>query len=158
MIKNLFIKNFTLIDELEVSFDKGLNILTGETGAGKSILIDAIDLAFGARSSKDQIKTDKALIELQVDLPESFPRQILDENGIELEDKTLIISREISLSGTRSRINGVLVTQNYVQELREYLIDIHSQHETYIYIQPKTHIDLLDSYGDMLIINYLRIS
>lgn len=151
MIKNLSIKNFVLIDNLEISFDKGLNILTGETGAGKSIIIDAIDLAFGARSSKEQIKTgtNKAIIELQLQLLDSFPTEILENNGIELEDNNyLIISREISLSGTRSRINGVLVTQNYVQELRKYLIDIHSQHETYNYIQPKTHIQLLDNYGN----------
>lgn len=151
MIKNLSIKNFVLIDNLEISFDKGLNILTGETGAGKSIIIDAIDLAFGARSSKEQIKTgtNKAIIELQLELSDSFPIKFLENNGIEPEDNNyLIISREISLSGTRSRINGVLVTQNYVQELRKYLIDIHSQHETYNYIQPKTHIHLLDNYGD----------
>lgn len=151
MIKSLFIKNFTLIDQLEILFNKGLNVLTGETGAGKSILIDAIDLAFGARASKDQIKTgsDKALLELHIKLSSEFPRFLLDENGIEVEDnEILVISREILQNSTRSRINGVLVTQNYVQNLREYLIDIHSQHETYAYIRPKTHIDLLDSYGD----------
>ncbi|OGH97559.1 MAG: DNA repair protein RecN [Candidatus Melainabacteria bacterium GWF2_32_7] len=151
MIKSLFINNFALIDELEVNFGKGLNILTGETGAGKSILIDAIDLVFGARSSKEQIKTgtNKALIELNVELSDNFPKNLLEENGIELEESNiLIISREISNTGTRSRINGVLITQNYIQSLREYLIDIHSQHETYNYIQPKTHITLLDSYGD----------
>jgi len=151
MIKSLFINNFALIDELEVNFGKGLNILTGETGAGKSILIDAIDLVFGARSSKEQIKTgtNKALIELNVELSDNFPKNLLKENGIELEESNiLIISREISNTGTRSRINGVLVTQNYIQSLREYLIDIHSQHETYNYIQLKTHITLLDSYGD----------
>ncbi|EKE03734.1 MAG: hypothetical protein ACD_20C00157G0011 [uncultured bacterium] len=151
MIKSLFINNFALIDKLEVNFGKGLNILTGETGAGKSILIDAIDLVFGARSSKEQIKTgtNKALIELQLKLPETFPKNLLNENGIDLEeDNSLIISREVSHTGTRSRVNGILVTQNYIQSLREYLIDIHSQHETYNYIQPKTHINLLDSYGD----------
>jgi len=151
VIKSLFINNFALIDKLEVNFGKGLNILTGETGAGKSILIDAIDLVFGARSSKEQIKTgtNKALIELQLKLPETFPKNLLNENGIDLEeDNSLIISREVSHTGTRSRVNGILVTQNYIQSLREYLIDIHSQHETYNYIQPKTHINLLDSYGD----------
>lgn len=151
MIKSLSINNFALIDQLEVNFGKGLNILTGETGAGKSILIDAIDLVFGARSSKEQIKTgtNKAIIELQVKLPRTFSYKMLEENGIELEDdNTLIISREISQNGTRSRINGVLVTQTYIHNLREYLLDIHSQHETYNYIQPKTHMHLLDSYGN----------
>lgn len=152
MIKTLFVKNFALIEELRVVFGKGLNILTGETGAGKSILIDAIDLAFGGRSSKDHIRTgeNKALIELEIDISSSSSplKSLIEENGIEIEDNSLIISREISSSGTRSRINGILVTQNYVQELRGYLIDIHSQHETYNYLKPATHIDLLDSYGN----------
>ena len=151
MIKTLIIKDFALIDNLEINFDNGLNVLTGETGAGKSILIDAIDLAFGARSSKYQIRTgqSKSFIELHVELAKDFPLDILNENGIETEEgNLLIISREITHSGTRSRINGVLVTRNIVQNLREYLIDIHSQNETYNYIQPKTHINLLDSYGD----------
>ena len=150
MIKAIIINDFILIDKLEVSFDKGLNILTGETGSGKSLIIGAIDLAFGARASKDQIKTgaNKALIELNIQLNPNFPVEILEENGIDVDvDKTLIISREITLSATRSRINGVLVPQNFVQTLRKHLIDIHSQHETYNYIQPKTHIDLLDNYG-----------
>ena len=150
MLKTLWIRNFTLISELELNLNKGLNIITGETGAGKSILIDAIDLAFGARSSKDQIKTgaSKAIIELQVALSDGFPLEVLEDNGIDVEeDKILTISREIQEKGTRSRINGVLVTQGFVQDLRKYLIDIHSQHQTYAYIQPKTHIDLLDNYG-----------
>lgn len=148
MLKNLVISNFTIIDYLEVSFGKGLNVLTGETGAGKSIIIDAIDLVFGSRSSKEQIKTgeNKAIIELTLELNE--PIELLEENGIELEQgNILIISREISQTGTRSRINGILVTQNFMQSLREHLIDIHSQNETYRYIQPKTHIGLLDAYG-----------
>ncbi|MDD3012146.1 MAG: DNA repair protein RecN [Candidatus Gastranaerophilales bacterium] len=150
MIKSLSINNFALIDQTKTEFGSGLNILTGETGAGKSILIDAIDLAFGARASKEQIKTgeDKALIELTVELSKSFPINLLSENGIETDDNTLVISREITHSATRSRINGVLITQSYLQTLREYLIDIHSQHETYNYLQPRTHIDLLDQYGD----------
>jgi len=152
MIKSLSINNFALIGETTVKFGHGLNILTGETGAGKSILIDAIDLAFGARAAKEQIKTGeiKANIELEVKLSSSFPVDLLTENGIDVENNTLIISREINQTCTRSRVNGVLVTQSYVQSLREHLIDIHSQHETYNYLQPKKHIDLLDQYGDQL--------
>lgn len=150
MIKTLYIKDFILIDELEISFNKGLNILTGETGSGKSIIIDAIDLAFGARASKDQIKSgaSRTLIELHISYNENFPVNLLEENGIDIEDNNiLIISREITQTATRSRINGVLVQQGFVQNLRTHLVDIHSQHETYNYIQPKTHINLLDSYG-----------
>jgi DNA repair protein RecN (Recombination protein N) len=150
MIKSLSITNFALIDSTKTEFGAGLNILTGETGAGKSIIIDAIDMAFGARAYKEQIKTgkDKALIELEIELSESFPTDLLSENGIETYNNTLIISREITHSATRSRINGVLVTQNFVQCIREYLLDIHSQHETFNYLQPKNHIDLLDQYGN----------
>lgn len=150
MIKTLFIKDFILIDEIEVIFDKGLNILTGETGSGKSIIIDAIDLAFGARAVKDVIKNNsgKALIELSLEITPDFPFDLLEENGIDYENNTLVISREITQNATRSRINGVLVSQNIVQNLRKHLIDIHSQLETYNYIQPKTHIDLLDKYGN----------
>ena len=140
MIKSLFIKDFILIDEQEINFDKSLNVLTGETGSGKSVIIDAIDFAFGARASKDQIKTgsDKALIELTVEFNKDLPTEILEENGIEFEnDRILVISREITQSTTRSRINGSLVTQSFIQNLRKYLIDIHSQHETYNYLNPK---------------------
>lgn len=150
MIKSIAIANFALIDNTKIEFGKGLNILTGETGAGKSIIIDAIDLAFGARAFKEQIKTgkDRAIIELEIEVPESFPVNILTENGIDLFGNTLTISREITLNATRSRINGVMVTQNFVQCIREYLLDIHSQHETFNYLQPKNHIDLLDQYGN----------
>lgn len=151
MIKTLFIKDFILIDEVEINLIKGLNILTGETGSGKSIIIDAIDLAFGARGTKDIIKnnSDKAIIEITVEINPDFPRDILEENAIDVEnDNILIISREITQNATRSRINGVLVPQNLIQNIRKYLIDIHSQLETFNYIHPKTHIDLLDKYGN----------
>ena len=150
MIKSLRIKDFIIIDELELTFDKGFNVITGETGAGKSIMINAIDLAFGARANKDLIKTGKtrAIIELSLDLKGSLPSDFLDEYGIEDYGKELIISREITESGSRSRVNGTLVTQDMIKLLREMLIDIHNQHMTYTYIQPKYHITLLDSYGD----------
>lgn len=149
MIKSLLIKDFILIDELEVNFDKGFNVITGETGAGKSIIINAIDLAFGARASRELIKTGKnrALIEVVMQIG-SQDRSILDEQGIEVFDNELVISREISDNGSRSRVNGVLVAQDVMKKIREMFIDIHSQHMTYTYIQPKYHINLLDNYGD----------
>lgn len=158
MIKSLYIKNFAIVDELEIEFGKGFNILTGETGAGKSILIDAIDIAFGARASKEFIKAgqNKAVIELQIDSGSTFPSEILEENGIESDNQLLTVSREISQSGTKARINGSIVTQSFVQTVRKLLIDIHTQHETYNYINPKTHIQLLDSYGDEIHKNLLN--
>ncbi len=150
MIKTLSIKDFIIIDELKLDFDKGFNVITGETGAGKSIIINAIDLAFGARANKELIKTDKtrAVIELTLIIDSKFPESFFDEYGIEKFGNELIISKEITESGSRSRINGVLVTQDVIKALRESVIDIHNQHMTYTYIQPKYHIILLDSYGD----------
>ena len=150
MIKTLKIKDFILIDELEIIFDRGFNVITGETGAGKSIIIQAIDLAFGARASKELIKTGKnrALIELTVAVDKDFSKNLPDDTGIEVFDDELVFSREITENGSRSRVNGVIVPQDVIKTLREMLIDIHSQHMTYTYIQPKHHIKLLDSYGD----------
>lgn len=150
MIKSITIKDFIIIDELKLEFDKGFNVITGETGAGKSIIINAIDLAFGARGSRDLIKTDKnrALIELTLTLDSKFPQGFFEEFAIESFGNELILSREIAETGSRSRVNGVLVTQDVIKTLREMLIDIHNQHMTYTYIQPKHHISLLDSYGD----------
>lgn len=149
MIKTLEIKDFIIIDELKLHFDKGFNVITGETGAGKSIMINAIDLAFGARASKELIKSGKprAMIELTLQLNEKFPDSFFDEYGIDRFGNELVLSREITESGSRSRINGALVTQDVIKNLREMVIDIHNQHMTYTYIQPKYHISLLDSYG-----------
>lgn len=149
MLKSIFIKDFTLIDELNLDFDAGLNILTGETGAGKSIIIDAIDAALGARANKELIKEgkEKAFIELTLYSENSSVKEFLEENGID-SDKELVLYREITSNATRSRVNGVMVTQNILQELKNILIDIHSQHQTYTYLQPKTHIYLLDEYGN----------
>ena len=150
MIKTLRIKDFIIIDELELEFGSGFNVITGETGAGKSIMINAIDLAFGARASKELIKTGKtrASIELTLTLKEPLSQNIIDGYGIEDFGCELVLSREITESGSRSRVNGALVTQDLIKTLREMLIDIHSQHMTYTYIHPKHHIKLLDSYGD----------
>lgn len=150
MIKTLTIKDFIIIDELKLEFSKGFNVITGETGAGKSIIINAIDLAFGARASKEVIKTNKnrAYIELTLALTSTFPQSFFEEYGIENFGDEIILSREITESASRSRINGTLVTQDVIKALREITIDIHSQHMTYTYIQPKHHINLLDSYGD----------
>ena len=149
MIKSLYIKDFIIIDELHLDFDKGFNVITGETGAGKSIIINAIDLAFGARAGKDLIKSSKsrASIELTLELKETLPKNFVEETGIEDYGKEVILSRELTESGSRSRVNGSLVTQDVIKTLREMLIDIHNQHMTYTYIQPKHHINLLDSYG-----------
>jgi len=148
MLNKIYIKNYILIEELELDFSKGLNIITGETGAGKSILINAIDIAFGAKVGKEIIKTgaDKAVIELTITNKKQDLTNLFDEYGIDSCDDEIIISREITQTGSRSRINGCLVNQECIKIFRELLLDIHSQHQTYSFLQTKFHIMLLDSY------------
>lgn len=149
MIKQLRLKDYILIDELTANFDGGLNIITGETGAGKSILINAIDLVFAPRVSKEVIKTgkDRAVIELVIENQKHDLSEFFSENGIESWGSEIVISKEITLSGVRSRINGTLVNTDLLRVLRSLFIDIHSQHQTYSFMQPKYHITLLDAYG-----------
>ena len=149
MIKSVTVKNYILIDEITLEFDKGFNVFTGETGAGKSIIIGAIDTALGAKVSKDVIKTGKnrAYIELLIELKNDFDLSLFTDNAIEVTNNELIISREILTSTTRSRINGVMVTQEFIKEIREKLLDIHTQHQSYNYMQQKSHIILLDNFA-----------
>ncbi len=149
MIKQLRIKDYILIDELTANFHNGLNVITGETGAGKSILINAIDIAFASRVSKDVIKTgkEKAVIELVIENTKHDLSKIFDENGIDNFGNEIVLTKEISVNGVRSRINGTLVNQDFIRQLKNYFLDIHSQHETYTLLQPKYHINLLDNYA-----------
>ena len=149
MIKSVTVKNYILIDELTLEFDNGFNVFTGETGAGKSIIIGAIDVALGAKTNKDSIKNgaDKAYIELVIALKDDFDKSVFEQNGIDIIDDEITVSREILPNGTRSRINGVMVSQDFIKEIRETLLDIHSQHQSYNYVQPKNHIILLDNFA-----------
>ena len=132
MLKEILIKNFILIDELRLEFDKGFSAFLGETGAGKSIIFKAIDVALGAKTNREVLNNPEknALIELT-----------FQDNNEEI-----VISREISKTGTKPRLNGAMVTLDVINQMREKLADIHSQHQTYTYIQQKHHIGLLDSY------------
>ncbi len=149
MIKQLKLKDYILIEELCANFDNGLNIITGETGAGKSILLNAIDLVFSSRVSKDVIKTgcDKAVIEIVMENTKHNLSQLFDDNGIDDLGSEIVITKEITQSSVRSRINGTLVNQKLIENLRTLFVDIHSQHQTYTFLQPQYHINLLDSYG-----------
>ncbi len=131
MLKSLFIKNFILIEEAFLEFKEGFNVLCGETGAGKSIIIKALDCVLGAKASKDNIlnKEKPALIEAV----------------FKINDEEITISREIN-SQSKFRLNGILTNIDEIKEKRQQLIDIHSQHQTYIYMSPKNHINLLDDY------------
>ena len=149
MIKHLFIKNYILIDELKLDFDPKFNAIIGETGAGKSIIISAIDIAFGAKASgKDVIKKNEtsAIIEVVLNLNDNFNKNILIDNGITDFDNEIVLSREITQSSSRCRINGILVSLDFIRQFKTKLIDIHSQHQTYSYMSPKYHIHLLDNF------------
>lgn len=149
MIKQIRIKDYILIDELIANFDDRLNVITGETGAGKSILINAIDLAFAPRVSKEVIKhgKEKAVIELVIENTKHNIKNLFEENGIDYFGSEIVLTKEITPNSVRSRINGTLVNQEFIRNLKNYFLDIHSQHQTYAFMQPKYHITLLDNYA-----------
>lgn len=149
MIKQLRIKDYILIDELTANFHNGLNVITGETGAGKSILINAVDIAFAPRVSKEVIKSgkEKAVIELVIENYKHDLRALFEENGIDYFGSDIVLTKEITQSSVRSRVNGILVSQDFIKQLKNYFLDIHSQHQTYSFLQPKYHITLLDNYA-----------
>jgi DNA repair protein RecN (Recombination protein N) len=151
MLLELHVKNFALIEEVRLSFEEGLNILTGETGAGKSILLDALSLILGGRASSEFVRqgADKAMIEalFSVSSPPEF-QELCEELGIELEDGSLLIVREISSSGKNvCRINGRLVTVQMLKSVAPYLLHVHGQHEHQTLTDPREQLNLIDLYG-----------
>lgn len=150
MLLNLHVKNLALIDEIEVDFMDHLNIMTGETGAGKSIIIGSINAALGGKLSKDAVRdeSEEALIELlfQVDSPKI--RHMIEENGITMmEDGQLLISRKLVHGRSISRVNGETVTLNQLKELGSCLIDIHGQHEHQSLLHKNYHLRILDRFA-----------
>ena len=152
MLLELEVKNFALIDQLHLQFDRGLNILSGETGAGKSIIIDAVNMAIGERADREFVRTGANKCSVQAIFSFSNRSEIemlLKDYGIELEEESqLIITREIYVNGRSvSRINGTMVTQQVLKTITEKLIDIHGQHQHQSLLNSNTHIDMLDAYG-----------
>lgn len=146
MLLNIHIKNFALIDEANISFTKGLNMLTGETGAGKSILIDSINFMLGQKKSKDIIRIGEKFAYVEGIFSTSIEEVdfLLKENGILLEEN-LIISREISKTGKSvARINGRAVTLSLLKSIGRYLVDIHGQHEHQSLLNDESNIKILD--------------
>ncbi len=161
MLRELVIENFALIDRLRLEFEEGFNILTGETGAGKSIIIDAVSLILGGRSSSEQVRVGKesALIEGIFELDDNQELfQILAEWGIPLgEDRLLVINREINQSGrSRARINGQTVTVLTLRRVGEFIMDIHGQHEHQSLLSAIKQREILDSFGGESIKNKLE--
>ncbi len=152
MLLALKIKNFALIDDLDITFHKGFNILTGETGAGKSIIIDAVNMAIGERADRNFIRsgTDKCMVQA-IFLIDNIKQinTMLEQFGIDIDsDNILIITREIRSNGRSiCRMNGIVVTQTIVKSITQHLIDVHGQHEHQSLLNPGLHIDMLDSYG-----------
>ncbi|OJF03335.1 DNA repair protein RecN [Weissella confusa] len=151
MLQELSIQNFAIIPKLNISFQPGMTVLTGETGAGKSIIIDAVGLLTGGRGSQDFIRegTDKAVLQGLIDVEAGQPiTQLLDELGIPLEDNQLLIHRELHKSGRNViRVNGSLVNATTLKEIGQHLVDIHGQNEHQELMQVECHLSLLDEYG-----------
>ena len=151
MLTNLYIENIAVIEKSNINFSGGLNVLTGETGAGKSIVIDAISAILGHRTSKEIIRTgaEKAYVSATFDNLNTETISKLADLGYEIEDDTLIISREISLNGKNNcRINSRPATVSTLKEIGLNLINIHGQHESYQLFSPETHIDYIDASGN----------
>lgn len=149
MLQNLHVKNLALIDEAEVEFAEGLNILSGETGAGKSIIIGSINLALGEKVPKELLRDndDTAFVELvfYVDNPEVL--EAIRGLGIEAEDETIILNRKITSGRAIARINGEAVSASRLKEVAALLIDIHGQHEHQSLLHKKKHLEILDAYA-----------
>ena len=151
MLLEISIKNFAIIEAISLNFEKGMTVLTGETGAGKSIIIDAMNMMLGARAATDVIRhgAPKAEIEGLFSVENSHALQmIFDEQGIELGDE-IIIRREILQNGRSvSRVNGQMVNLSVLRSIGQYLVDIHGQHDQEELMRPQLHIQMLDGFGD----------
>ena len=156
MLLELTIKDFAIIDSLAVAFGQGFNALTGETGAGKSIIIDALGAVLGARAGAELVRAGRqqARVEGVFALDAAADgdlAEMLAEQGVEIEDGTLILSREIHASGrATARINGRTVTTGVLQRVGERLVDIHGQSDHLSLLRPASHIDLLDQYAGVM--------
>ena len=149
MLQNLHVKNIALIDETEVDFGQGLNILTGETGAGKSILLGSVGLALGGKYSSDLLRNgaENGLVELTFSVDDGQIRQKLEEMDIIPDDGMVTLTRKFTGSRSISRINGETVNTGKLKEEAELLIDIHGQHDNKTLLQRKNHLVLLDLFG-----------
>jgi DNA repair protein RecN (Recombination protein N) len=152
MLKSLSIRNYALIESVEIEFESGLNILTGETGAGKSIIIDALSLLLGDRTSSDVVRkgSEKAIVEGFFGMAENEKvKKLLKQNEIELQED-LILRREVSSKGqTRCFVNDSPVPLMVLKEIGDHLVDLHGQHEHQSLLRPETHIGLLDEFGGL---------
>ena len=154
MLKTLTVWNFALLEHVEINFDAGLNILTGETGAGKSILIDALGAVLGHRLSSDAIRTDCDWLRVEAIFDVAGEKRLhalLADQAIDDEDDTLIITRQITAKGKNAiLVNGCHVTAGTLRAIGEFLVDIHGQHENLALVRPENQFALLDGSDERL--------
>lgn len=149
MLKNVHLKNLALIKEADIDFDHGLNIMTGETGSGKSIIIGSINIALGDKANKGMIRSgaDQALVELQFVTQDEKILKALSELGIEADGDNIIISRKITPDSSAARINGEHVTLANLKKITSMLVDIHGQHEHQSLLDPAKHLSIVDEFS-----------
>ncbi len=151
MIKSLYIKDFALIDELEVSFESGLNVLTGQTGAGKSIIIGALNMILGERADTEVIRqgADKAIAEATIQVGQNhFLQSFLEENAVDFSPE-LILRREIRQSGSRAFINDTPVNISVLKQVGDQLVDLHGQHDHQMLLKDEHHLGVIDQFDSV---------
>lgn len=149
MLRELFIKNVAVIEDVHIEFDNGLNVLTGETGAGKSIIIDSINMILGERTSREFVRhnSNRARVQAVFDANDEAA-SLCTELGAEIEDNCVILSRDITFDGkSTARINGVVVPLTSMREVASVLVNIHGQHDNQALLSPARHIEFLDEYA-----------
>ncbi|KMK77003.1 DNA repair protein RecN [Alkalihalobacillus pseudalcaliphilus] len=161
MLEELTIKNFAIIDQISISFEKGLTVLTGETGAGKSIIIDAIGLLLGGRGSVEYVRYGESRAEIEGLFIVTKNHPVIakaQELGIEVEEEMMILRRDLTNQGKSiCRVNGKLVTLGILREIGQTLVDIYGQHEHQTLMQPEFHLHMVDSYAKTDKEEYQRI-
>lgn len=151
MLHELIIKNFAIIEDITIEFDSGLNILTGETGAGKSIIIDALGLLCGEKAQKESIRTGQESLEVQgvFGLESDALQAVLAANDIPADDGELIIRRIVAQGGkNRVYVNGTVQAVGFLKEIADYIVDIHAQNQHHSLLNPARHVQLLDTFLD----------
>lgn len=150
MLRNLYIKNYVIIEKINIDFTSGLNVITGETGAGKSILIDALDILTGSRLDKKSVGIfgDESIVEGSFSINNKETRDFLEEKGYPLEEDLIIVSRQWSREGpSSSRLNGRIVTASMIKEIMVRIIDIHGQNQNQTLLRKDNYFRLLDDYS-----------
>ncbi len=153
MLLELTIRNIALIESLRIEFAQGFNVLTGETGAGKSIVVDCVNLALGGRADRDMIRTgaDKGSVEALFDISQNVQAlRLAEELGVEADGGVVCVSRELSRSGRNlCRIAGTVLPLTALKQFMALLVDVHGQHEHQALMNPQRHMDFLDAFGDV---------